>query len=659
MFKPILFWHLGCTIYKLRYRTKSSDKRIEIKRDLKLVHEILMSKYLMRVTFKQLFLALGITLFCLASTKAFSEPNTELTPSEKDALAELGLTLEDLNADLGRRAPAELTPPTPAPAPKTTLEEMISDANEAISDAFFPSEEKNVTPAKAGIQKSQDKKPAGESIHDLTPPKPSDEGKSQVRYDSEKQKKNVLAETFHADPLTRQHRMELQEKADTHPKNSTSSRVQSTRDLFIPKPVEPKKEEPTQITLGPVSLPEQNLVNQLKEYENIVKNKDLTQQQTQNLLDEYKKLLNLPQKEVAPTTPSSHSGFPGGSFTREQELALESLSRLINDENLQKQKPELVYNDIIKGLLVPKMDDAAKNLDLPIYSKVGESMVYVHDYKDPKDSTKDVTIPVIYKEEHKKRDKELSNKITQLLEDIDESIIDGVSSDLFGTVAKLEKASQFLENDILTTARLRQTDPHWLWERFKNDDGILTEDERFSAVQIIAELMEEGTISPTPEEKKKMMAFVEEYLRKFEEKSTTLASEEKECKDKESLEKDKERLERALESFRAVASRLSSTHAQASRSNMADMERLDRLANIVRRVRERLIASLKNMPDHDSPNCVLTKKGIAFCGNILDTIQATQSLLQSSPLETQREKISSEHAPQKDTSNDRSDFFKK
>ena len=290
---------------------------------------------------------------------------------------------------------------------------------------------------------------------------------------------------------------------------------------------------------------------------------------SKKMMEDFRRLLQVDQKEKTPvsvqTQPDRESsvrhsesgarhlregGDPFGinrllqaqkpsAFEREkQKIALESLSRIISDPQMQAQKPQLVYEEIINKTIAPKIDQTIEAYDLDLHKAAIRTFENVDDGKlESQNVSKKINEALVKVDESLLRD-------TSILTDIlDESLVDLISSDPTAAVRKIETAIEVMEKGINILIEMENFDEAELLARFKNKDRNL-ETRRMAALLYLKRMMDKGK-GIKQKDFDAIQAFLEKY--KLEEKENfkdTVAKKEKaDCEDNSDIQETIERME--------------------------------------------------------------------------------------------------------------------
>ncbi len=451
----------------------------------------------MRITFKHILFLISLLAFLGAiSVYAGTQEDLEKQLTELEALNKSSTVI---------RAPAKLDPPTPLPKEEDKLVEVTG-------------EEKVQKPQKTELTKHADSILAFMQ-EELMPSLESKEIKRMVATtETEKKPFNYAADEY------KNHRrsdkeLKTAKQEETLWQIKNGYRVNDIREVVqsdgTPKIIWP--EEPLFASVARARQARQfketqdqqaqnieNLQRELNTYKTALTNPILSQNQLDDIIQRYQDLLIKPNP-----TPATKEKIPSGEEIwtpilppleqAKQDTILESLQETL--EELQTQGQQDRVRRILDDVVVKKLDQTAdvsnpdSYPDPKSYKDTIKILRKVHDYKDPNDPTKDVSVPQIYEKEFVKRDTDLKDKVQEVEQLLDESILNALNEDFSGNlssaVAQLNSVADMLQTRVLALADIRQVSPRELIGRALDKEK--TPEERFAAIQRLVALMEDST----------------------------------------------------------------------------------------------------------------------------------------------------------------------
>ncbi|MBI2646496.1 MAG: hypothetical protein HYW85_05650 [Deltaproteobacteria bacterium] len=272
----------------------------------------------------------------------------------------------------------------------------------------------------------------------------------------------------------------------------------------------------------------ENLEKKLHIYKKDFTNPLTSPQQLDAIIQGYQDLLINSTPIIKLQTPRGQSTFESVNAWFEQYTILQSLQETI--EGLQAQELHNRIKKILDEVIVPKLNQTAKvcdtdsSPDLQSYKETIYILGGILNYKDPKDSTKNISIPQYYEAEFKKWNAShisLNDK-TQDIEHLLNESIDALNRDFLGNLStatvKLDRVVKIFKIILLRIIPFEEL-------VFRTSDSIKIPEERLAAIQTLINIMGfDQTISVDEDTKRAILVFIEGYQKKLTEKQ------QKECK---------------------------------------------------------------------------------------------------------------------------------
>ena len=445
----------------------------------------------MRITFKHILFLISLLAF-LGAMKAYAGIEEDL----KKQLQEL----EVLNKPV--RAPAKLDPPTPLPedpekelVEKTSPAEITKEEAEALKKIPAP----KITLAN-NIEEIQN------TIHFISGQVFADEGQvkreekertvatEEKRYNFANNKDGIRALPKIIREEKRQHEMKngwrVGEPREVV-QDGTRVIIPSEKPLFTTLALHTPQIRPQHVIPAPQNNAE--LEEKLNFYKEVLTNPQTPPQQFEDILKRYQDLLIQP-KTSSPSQESQEQITSREEIWKPEPIVLDNLKQTLQelqDQNLQ-DRVKRVLDDVV----VTKLDASAKTYDTKSYKDTLKTFRVVHDYEDPTDPTKNVSVPKYYYSEFTKRDTKLKDKVQEVEKLLDESILNALNEDFSGNlskaVAELNRVVEILKTQVITLAEMRKLSPEELVGRAL-DKKDKTPEERFAAIQMLSALMQDST----------------------------------------------------------------------------------------------------------------------------------------------------------------------
>ncbi|MBI2646494.1 MAG: hypothetical protein HYW85_05640 [Deltaproteobacteria bacterium] len=375
----------------------------------------------------------------------------------------------------------------------------------------------------------------------------------------------------------------------------------------------------------------EDLQRELNAYKGKLTNPALSQQNLDDIIRRYQELLIKPN-----TTPATKEKMPSGeeiwnptlspSEQSKQDAIIQSLQETL--EELQAEGQQDRAKRILDDVIISKLNQTADVSDPDSYpdpkSDRDTIKVFrkVRDYKDPKDSKKDISVPHYYETEFVKRDTALKDKVQDVEKLLDESILNALDEDFSGNlssaVAQLNSVADTLKARVLALADIRGLPLRELIGRALDDTK--TSEERLAAIQTLMARMEaDKAFHIKEDEKREILAFIEDYKK-------TLTDKQKECEKEGTQTLDQEKFETLLASVGHIGDYLSTSSTLSAPDRSFASQRLEKVKELLNLIEAKLDQALASgtLTEEEKRLC---EEGKGFCkAGFQAATQAQESL---------------------------------
>ncbi len=277
-------------------------------------------------------------------------------------------------------------------------------------------------------------------------------------------------------------------------------------------------------------------------------------------LEHYKKLILEEQNKakdqskthgIGASTKTSDKSEPQPIIYNPAPIALESIERLLSNRDLQVQRPNFVYNDIIKQVIAPKLEQDIDRLNVESYKKALETLSKVEEPGD----TQFIAPSKVYMEAYERLGKKQGALFKKAADFIDDAAVklalgegDSTSDPAESAVSDFENSLENLKEILPVIIMTNMT----FSEMFhKSQDPGLSDHTRYAMVKGIYLGLIEGRISKdqlTPKRIEALVTFIDEYMNKVQDNDNELtkAMVVGGCATKISLKEDFEKIKHAL-----------------------------------------------------------------------------------------------------------------